>query len=243
MRFFFLTVTSLFFTSAIAQPSLNDTSFFLVSIHNAISQYESAVDRQRLFYNGSSYAQPESSGDSHPFFPSEDYIDATIQYDGNTFYRVPVLFDINSHLLITDSPNGSQFVINPHKLEYFSIQDRYFKFFTNGDAASSLPSSAFYEILYHGNTRLLALYDKNIQEKITGREIEIYFEERTRYFVLKNERYYSVRNKHSILKLFSNQKQALKSLIRKENINFKADKAQALAHVAELYDSLIETGK
>src|SRR5699024_9578789 len=98
---------------------------------------------------------------------------------------------------------------------------------------------SFYELLYAGPSKVLALHMKARQDEIQGMEVNIRYDERHRYFILHKGKYHPVKSKKSVLSIFSDQKHALKSAIRKNKINFKGNRENALSKSAELYDSLI----
>jgi hypothetical protein len=104
----------------------------------------------------------------------------------------------------------------------------------------SLPNSGFYLVAYNGNSRVIVSYDKDLQEKIESSGVISSFDTQIRYFVFKKDRYYSVKSKKSILKVFREQKASLRSFIKKNKLQFKDNREQSLGKVAEHYDILIQ---
>ena len=60
-----------------------------------IDVYYQSLGEQSPLYNGSQYLEyPFIIQDGHPFFGSQDFVNATILFDGLTFEDVPTLYDI-----------------------------------------------------------------------------------------------------------------------------------------------------
>jgi hypothetical protein len=212
-----------------------DTLFIGEAKKNLASLYQETIQGQAKLYNGSEYLKPEQTNETHPFFLSDDWVFGSVEYDGETFENVPLLYDITSDKVVTEhfyTSNEMELVID--KLTAFSIPNHLFQKI----ADPSLPQSGFYDVLYNGPTRTLARRQKKIQETIVSNKIEIDFEEKTRYFILKNNIYYAVKTKASILKVLEDQKSALRQYINKNSLNVRRDRETALSKISEYYDTL-----
>jgi hypothetical protein len=227
--------------SSIAQSVIQDTAFVVVAKKNSIALYEHALKTQKLYYNGSAYVEPDRTSDAHPFYLSDDWLNGSIVFDGNSFDNVPLLFDITTEQIITENPSATPISLVKEKLSSFIIDGRQFDKIHNEAVKNSLPRSGFYHILYNGKTKVVALHDKQTQERIEGRDLIIYFEERNRYYVWRKDRYHQVGGKGSILKLLHDQKNALRTFIRANKLDFKHNREDALSKVAEYYDTLTTT--
>ena len=64
------------------------------------------------------------------------------------------------------------------------------------------------------------------------------YKEKNSFFILKGERYHLVNNKSSVLKVFEDQKSALKKFISKNHLKYKNNKESALIQIAREYDEL-----
>lgn len=221
-----------------AQLAVPDSVLLKASIASTVKLYEKSLEGQHLFFNGSSYVEPKRTGEDHPFFISEDWMEGSINYENNLFTKIPLLYDITSDQLITESYNFSYLALIPEKLKSFDFKNHFFIKIDNETVHNSLPKSGFYEVLYNGYTKIISLHEKQMQTKIESNELKIYFEIRNRYYVLKNSKYYGVKGKSSLLSVLTDQKSTLKSFIRKNHINFKNNREQALSQVAAFYDTL-----
>lgn len=223
----------------LAQSVTTDTTFVEIALAHAIAQYESAITGQQPYYNGSAYVEAPHSEGQHPFFLTEEWDFGSLKFEGQDFAKVPMLYDIVSDQVITETPNGNLIVINPQKVNGFTLNNHHFIRIDNSTVNNSLPQTGFYNVLYNGNTKLIALREKKVQEKIADQQLHISFDIKNRYYILKKGRFYPVKNKKTILKVLEEQKNSLRALISKNGIRFKKNREQALAQIAEFYDTLI----
>src|SRR5687768_6744309 len=96
-----------FFTAAFAQQTpAYDTTFLQEAVLNAVKQYEASLAEQSILYNGSEYAEPSrTENEYHPFFKSDDWLIGSVDYDGEQFTDIPLLYDLTGDKLITELPN------------------------------------------------------------------------------------------------------------------------------------------
>jgi hypothetical protein len=230
----------IFFYSVLHLNAQNDTAFYNASLANTIQFYESSLKGQQLYYNGSAYTELELTDDEEfPYFMTSEWQTGSIDFSGHHFNNIPLLYDITTDQVLSEIFNDNIIALNPAKLSGFKMGNQNFVKIENRTINNSLPNSGYYEILYNGNTKVIALHQKQRQERIEGKELHIYFDQKHRYFVFKKDRFYAVNNKRSILKVFDEQRNSLKSLISKNHIRFRHNNARALARVAELYNTLI----
>ena len=83
------------------------------------------------------------------------------------------------------------------------------------------------------------LHDKNFcGKKIEVRVITVTYEERNRYFILRDGEFFPVRSKGSVLKILDNRRQELKRFLKREKIIFSDNRELALKRLAEHYDNV-----
>jgi hypothetical protein len=225
-------------TAAFAQSSA-DTAFVSAAIQNTVARYHEAIGGQAKLYNGSRYPDHDGSLDEHPFFLSEDWVMGDVFYDGEFFQGVPLMYDIVSGQLVTEHLfSGHPIQLVWGKLEHFSLSGHDFEKIENQTVGNSLPKTGFYDILYRGNTQVIALHQKIRRERIQTQSIEISFPEKTHYFIFKNGVFFQVQSKASVFKVLEDEKQALKRYLKSNHIIFSLNRESALTAMAELYDNL-----
>ncbi|MEX2232298.1 MAG: hypothetical protein WD824_09065 [Cyclobacteriaceae bacterium] len=180
-----LLISFLFLISSTAVfPQLaSHTTFLYEAIQNATQLYQRAIGSQAKIYNGSRYPESDASVEEHPFFLSDDWFMGDAFYDGELFKNVPLMYDIVTSNLVTEHlSSGHPIQLIGAKLKRFSFAGHYFEKIENESVGGSLPKTDFYDILYGGKTKLIALHQKIVRELIESLEVVTYFPEKTRYF-------------------------------------------------------------
>jgi hypothetical protein len=235
-----LCCTCLFTTAFwVSAQTPRDTAFVTAAAKNAIRLYNENIQGQTGLYVGSQYKQPRRTNDEHPFFIDFDWQTGDVDYNGESFLSVPILYDVTRDIVVIEHYySGDEMVLVNSKVSAFSIGDRKFVHLTGPLFLPGLPNPGFYETLYTGKTQVVARHQKNVEEHIEGRVVEIHFYPKVKYYVLHNGMYERVSGKGGLLKLLGDKKSELRSFIQKEKIQFKKDYPAALARVAQHYDSL-----
>jgi hypothetical protein len=216
-----------------------DTAFVKSAISASIKQYKDVIRGQTSLYNGSEYREPRQTDDEeNPFFESTDWVFGDVFYEKKFFDHVPLLYDITTDRVITENfYSAQQIALISEKLSRFTFGNHTFLHETN----STLPKQGFYELLYDGPSKSLARRQKVIRETIVSQKLEIKFDSKNRYFILRNGKYFPVKSKGSVLKLFEDEKQSLRQFIKKSKLKFGIDPAHSIALISSQYDELKAT--
>jgi len=122
------------------------------------------------------------------------------------------------------------------KVTSFDFLDHHF---INIDADSlannTIIRSGFYDELYKGKLQVLAKRSKNIQNSGNS---ESYFNLQTEYYIRKNNIYYSISGKGSLLAVLKDRKKDLQQYIRTNEIKYNKDPEEAMVKIASYYDHL-----
>ncbi|MEX1239125.1 MAG: hypothetical protein WEB30_05390 [Cyclobacteriaceae bacterium] len=239
IRILTLSVLSLL-SSAVAFPqSHGDTTFVSAVKENTISLYKQALRAQSRLNNGSKYRATGHSLEQHPYFLSEDWIAGSVFYDGEFFGDVFLMYDLNQGVLVTEHyPSGNSIELVDQKLRNFTLQGHYFERIDIESVANSLPKTDFYDILYGGESKVVAHRQKLLRREIESGTIEISYDEKYRYFIFRNGVFFPVKSKGSALKVMSDKKQELKRFHKQNRASFFKNRELMLKRLAEYYDSL-----
>lgn len=210
-----------------------DTAFVSASIAEAKRIYTARVQGESLLFNGSDYGEYSPLKDEHPFYLSYDWIYGSVLYDGQFYDSIMLQYDIALDQLVIESHMyGTQIQLIKSKVHSFTLEDRKF---INMDSSSM---KGFYEVLYDGETKVLAKRIKRLQERISSSEITREFEEKNRYYMLVNEKFVAVKNKKSALKALRSNKKELQQKYQALNSNVKKKPERQIVILAELNDSI-----
>lgn len=224
-----------------AQVNRPDTTFRTLALRYSTSSYEREFHSQSALYNGTEYLQPFTTDDQHPFFLQNDWAAGTIEFMGNTYADVPLLYDLSADKVVTEIPsNGASVVLPSEKIKNFSISGHTFiRIEKDTSAGISLPQG-FYDVLYGGASRILARRQKNQQRLIKSGMVTIYYEEKTRYYIFHQDKYIPLKGRSSIFAVLKNQKQTLKKYARENSKTLRRDREAAYSMLAEFYDKLMQ---
>ena len=224
--------------SALTQNHM-DTAFIATAKQNAITLHEKELRTQSGLYNGSKYVAPDYDRDLHPYFSSEDWITGTVYYDGEYFTDVSLMYDLyNAALIAEHFPSGHPIQLIEEKVRSFNIDGHHFEKIENEVVGNSLPATDFYDVLHPGKTRLVARRQKLRRQEIEDLSVETFFDEKTRYFVFKNDVFFPVKNRAALLKILSDKKRGLKKFLKDNKALRLQSKEELLRRLAEHYDSI-----
>ena len=225
--------------AAVYPQAAGDTTFISAARENTVQLYQKALRAQSRLNNGRKYRASEHSLEQHPYFLSDDWITGSVFYDGEYFTDINLMYDLQQHVLVTEHyPSGNAIELVGEKLRSFTLQGHYFEKIDVDSAATGLPKTDFYDVLYGGESKVVAHRQKLQRKEIESRMIEIFYDERYRYFIFRNGLFFPVKNKGSVLKLLSDQKQVLKKFFKQNKTSFLQDRELMLKSMAEHYDSL-----
>ena len=228
------------FPFAVAYPQAEaDSAFVSTATENTVRLYNKALRAQSRLNNGRKYRASEHSLEQHPYYLSEDWVTGSVFYDGKYFTDVNLMYDLQQRVLVTEHyPSGNAIELVDEKLKSFTLQGHYFEKIHIDSAASSLPRTDFYDVLYSGEIKVVAHRQKLQRKEIQSRIVEIFYDERYRYFIFTNGIFFPVKSKGSVLKLMSDKKQEMKRFFRQNKASFLQDRELMLKRMAEHYDTL-----
>jgi hypothetical protein len=166
------------------------------------------------FYNGYEYReQIRGIDENHKFLDSLQFQPGTVVYNGQTYYSVPLKYDVYNDLLVTDLQNSfgiHMMVLRKRLVAGFSINEKSFTSLPE-EAVGTLRISGFAEVLY--KTDSLSLLKKHIKikkDRIEGLRSYVDFENDARYILFFKNSYHLIRSRRDIIDLFPEYKAAIK---------------------------------
>lgn len=218
--------------SIFAQHISTDTLFISSAVKHARLQNNEATYKEWGLYTGSQYLSRVIAGETFPYFLTYSWSKGEIEYQGEWYYDVSMLYDIHRDKLIIQHYSGASIELVNQKISAFNFQGRHFKRFP--DSESGQFKEGFYEVLYDGETKLLA---KRAKLKLNqGLQVNIEYKPEDILFLVKDQSFFRVRSKKSVLLVLSDQKQNLKKYIRTSGLNFNHDREGAIRKVLQFYD-------
>ncbi len=170
---------------------------------------------QRVYINGREYKPiPIGRHDvGSPFLISRDFKVGAIDYGGIHYDSIPLLYDVVQNELVTTLPNTTVHIalVTEH-IQRFMLGGRDFEYIAAGGRSDEI--SGVFEVLYRGeHVEVLVRRSKVIAESNHASFIKKEFVERNVVYIRKEHVFYPVKNKKSLLEIFS-EDQALAKEIR-----------------------------
>lgn len=236
---FNLLLLSLFFlSSAHAQTAKNDTAFVSKSVLYAKKVYTSATGPQSHLYNGSAYVDYVQLEEEHPYYLTNDWSTGSIVYENQRYEDVSLMYNIHSDKVICENHSGALVDLVATKVSFFEYSGHTFQRFTREDDSRKAIDEGFYDVLYNGNTKLVVRRVKMFAQTVRSSEIVNEFSLKEHFYLVKNNTFYPIRSKHSVLEILGDQKQNLNQFIHKNKLKFKKTREESFKKLVAFYDTL-----
>jgi hypothetical protein len=229
----------LVFISFFYTLSAQDSNSAPLSTSNAIAFYNKYIGEESHLYNGTEHAPYDFRIKGNPYFESNLLQSGFVYYFGMLYQQVNMAYDIvRDELTANRYDQNFRITLVNEKIAYFSLFNHYFVRIVPDSNNKSI-TTGFYDRLYDGKIKLFAKRQKKIKETVTADEGDkLWFEENDLYFIFRNNKYYSIKDKNNLFDFFKDRKKDLKKYLRKNKIKFKNDPELAILKSVEYYDQL-----
>jgi hypothetical protein len=218
------------------QAAKVDTTFLAQSKTKSIALYAATILDQSRLFNGSDYIVYIPKNEEHPYYGSDDWNTGSIVYWDELYENESLLFDLSTDQVIVEHDRGNPVRLIPEKVQQFTILGHTFVRLLKDD--KNKISDGFYDQLYNGKSKVYARYSKDYREALQAPNIIPSFDERVRYYVVKDGNFHVVKTKGSVLQVLSDRKSELKNFLRKNGIRYNDDREKAIVRLTEFYDTL-----
>lgn len=199
--------------------------------------YERAIEGTHHLYNGSEYLAYQPFDEEHPYFLEGEWTLGQLKYDGEWFYGVPLLFDLQKELLIASYYyKGFKMQLIHDRIDEFTISGH--RFVNRKNLADSTQSGrGFYELMYEGKAQVLTRRVKKLSQRIDGLEEFREFLETSQLYLSTKGHFFKINSKRDVFNALSSHKKELRTFIRKNKL-FINNRELSTVQVARYYDSL-----
>ncbi len=207
---------------ALAQVARPDTTLLAAST-GLRQQYTQVLGDKSSLYSGPeyvNYVRPGTQG--HRFFDSATPQMATITYGGVTYAGVLARYDlVRDQVVLSAQSNTLDLTLVDERVARFTLGSHTFVRVA-ADSAMGLPERpAFYDLLVAGPVQVLAARRKKYEENLEGSRIVSEITGRTDYFIQQGKRCYPVSKLGDVLRLFPQQRAALRTFAQANNLLFE----------------------
>lgn len=236
MRFFKIIFILLMVVSQTYGQSRDTVS--IVSIDFPLSLYKDATQLSQNLYNGRIYYMYDSREIESQFFIERKPFTGSISIEKQTYHGIPLLYDLVKEEVVVRHFDGDFIIIPFVKVNGFTIHDHHFKKLIQGQDINENMDTGFYDLAYDGTTKLIIRRIKLRQEKIIDRSLIVEFHEKDQYFIKKNDYYYPVHSKKSVLNLLPEHKKELRRAARSYENGFRKNREEAINKMVNIHDQL-----
>jgi hypothetical protein len=209
----------------------------LVALKNSISLYRDRIQYNSFIYEGLEYVGYSDNVIGHPFFESPRWKKGNLYYKGRYYPQVDMLYDIVSDELVIMNYKGATMIkLLKSDISSFSQENHNFIKIDAQEAKNSSLSKGFYDLLYNGDSQVLAKRKKEITQPIAEMRVSSEFVQRDTYYIKKGNTYYQVTNKSSVLRVLKDHKRDVRRSLKADGINFRKNPEQAIVKMVEYYD-------
>jgi hypothetical protein len=237
MRFIY-TIFVVFILNVLQANGQDKNGLRAVSTDFQQSMYRDATILSQNLYNGRIYYMYDSREEEFQFFKDRKPFAGIISVENQTYQGIPLLYDLVTGEVVVKHFDGDFIIIPFMKVNSFQIHDHHFKKLKQGEDINENMPTGFYDLVYDGVTQLLIRRMKVRQEKIQDRKVVVEFHIKDQYFIKKNERYYQVHTKKSILNLLPEHKKELRRSIRDFEDGFRRNREEAMIKMVNIHDQL-----
>ncbi len=225
----------------------SDSSVYKQAVVNLITHFDQGMDEGARLYNGFGFTPYSSDITGNAFLDDNDsWRMGTVNYDGETFANVPMIYDIYAdNLIVLLHNHGAPYRLVSERVVSFDLRDhRYVRI--SGIAAGI--KAGFYEQLYGGKSTVVNKLEKELSTtNLTSGNVASthnrYFapkNEYHQYYIRKGNTYYSVNSQGSVLDLFKDKKKELRQYIKDNHIQFDSFPEASMVKIATYYDHLTD---
>ena len=228
-----LALTLLVGQGAFAQTSASDTSTYQQAVQAAVASYHQAMGNAADLYNGVEHVRYLPYIDGIPYYQADEWKKGTVVYNGIEYRNVDLKYDLVKDLVIVAHPDGySSFSLYSPRVSTFSLGESTFIYIRSGGDPTT-PAPGFYQVLLQGPLTVLARHSKRIEEQALAGKVEWKFTAYDRYYILKDGKYYSLRNEGTLLAFAGQRRKEAKQALKNQQIRFKKAPEQAILTVVQ----------
>jgi len=227
-----------------AQYNESDSMLYKKAKEYAVSLYHENIKNESGLYNGSQYVvYAQTIQDGIPFFEITQPSNGNVTYWGVEYKNVPLLYDILKGEIITVVPSTNYLIkLNTEKVSSFEVLNHKFIRIAK-DSSNKNIKTGFYDVLYDGQTAVYKKEIKTLNEDLSSGKLRTFILDENAFFIKKNNVFFTVSNKSSLLDILKDKKKEVQEFIRKNKLKIRKDKDNALPKIAAFYDEISKPQK
>ena len=226
-------------TSLVAQGSNTDSIVSQLAVQNVISLYNKTLEEKTHLYNGMEYIEEHPGVTGSPYWKSHLLQKGGIHYDGVYYPDIPLAYDIAKEEVVIRNQQQLSIKLVFEKIGYFILFNQLFIHIAGDSTNSAGFQPGLYNIINNGPVTVLAKRRKTPLRVLQPTD-HYEFREQDAYFIRKDEKYYPIDNKSTLLDALQDKDEEMKKFFKKNKFNFRKDLENAIIKTVDYYNLLIK---
>lgn len=208
-------------------------------LENNLLDYFDEVNRNAIVFSGKEQTKYPLNIKNSPYYNIPEHVKIKLLYDDIFYYNVQIKLDTyKDELVILEPQNTFGLVVNPEYFSYLEIED-YFIYYQSDINDKLIPFNGYYVLKYSGNIcKFFIKPSCEIKQVQKGGAISSYFQKKEYYYLEKENEFFLIKNKKTILNLFLEHKKELDQFIKYNNLNYKANPVKFIIEVLKQLEGL-----
>jgi hypothetical protein len=214
----------------------NDSTMLSNAVQIASQRYITEAPVSRLV-NGVAYATiAPSYVTGRPFFQTSDPRPGTLDYDGQHFAGVPLLYEqVQDQVLLYGPSQATPLQLIRQKVQAFELAGH--RFVRLPADSAGVVTEGFYDLAVNGPAQLLVKRGKKLEAATGGYTLKGEYEEVTRYFVQRHAQFYEINSVKQALAVMVDKKAEMQAYARGNRFD---SREAALTALVRQYNTLIK---
>jgi len=223
--------------SSFAQQYYNDSAIVSGAAEYAKLYYKQKRGKEAAIYNGVLHHGYPSFIEGIAYFLADNWEQGRIIYDNILYEDISMKYDLlTDQVVIVSKEKGSV------PLSLYSPRVKEFSFaglkFIHSNEVSGMASlqEGIYQELVKGRASAYCRSEKIIWERISGDKLLRSFEEKKRYYIIKDNRSYLITKKKDLLNALKDQKKIVQDVLKSKRMKFRKNIKEIIIAVTESYN-------
>lgn len=200
--------------------------------------YMDSVKENLRLFNGTEFTAGYSASLGHPFFEDANPRKATLYFDGVVYPDQSIRYDlVRDEVIFMDPYKNLNIKLVQDKLSWFELDGHHFRHLFRDSNSANFPGKGYYEVLYEDD---IVVYKKTRKTLFTPsrQDEKARFIESADYYVKKDNSFFDIDSKRSLLIICRDRKQEIQKFIQREKLNFKSNAEEMIVKVIDYYSKL-----
>jgi len=221
-----------------AQKEIHSDKVFSVDV--PVNSYLEAVGNHAIIYTGQEEIKYPNYILNHPYLDTDKFREGILSFDGILYPNVRMRLNLHKEELVVFSPDNRFAVVVPKNRVEYAIIDSFFVFHNSPETGDKQLTEGYHVRMYKGN--IYEVWKREtafLESKIKDMQVEFFFTRKKRFYLYKDDKYYPVRSKNSVIKLLNPAlKKEIKKYIKQQKLNFNKSPDEAIVSVIYYYETL-----